>query len=948
MKPLFKKKSLIAFILMTLFLACNVIFSYGFTIGGIDYIRPQGEVVTFGGNLWRDNYSKGTAIFPLSEAWEPVEVGRTEGQPLIIDGIIFTLGDKSLKAIKQEDGDILRSYNIQTTNPNFNPGSLFVLKHSDTSYQLISSSKDGKVISIRANVVRNSDSSIVGLSFSPHWQFDAAQLTINGEMAAQFLTQTVTILKDANTALSKVYIGFGTYTGHMVVLDSESGTIAVNGSLEFDSILGSSGGITYRDFSDIILAKNNIASGGFAGGVVHNGVLNPSLGVKDEVHTEGIIGPMAYAVIDNVSTGSTSGMLIAQDKLGRIIGYNTTENELFYIIDKYQGAASINSIAIAGKYLLVTFAEDVAGRSRVVCINYENAIEAAQYDPNKIANTSIVFEELFEAHTYSGAIALSVAEQEYDSFGNIKEVIFREVFLTANRETNSSEDNLKMFYLDQYNAALKRPIPVPYAFQIEESPGVYRTEKGIHISGGISSQLSYGGGYLVFVDGRGYLHAYTAVKENNIALVNFENSSSLLERGKTYTAVVDVVNYTGELQENIPIEYWINDEKIHEGRISFGADGITVNFQYTLPVDYEGDNLKLEARLNMQTPRVLEEITYDDNTATLMMEVAKLEELDLEVTRITHSSFYKGQFGVVNVHVRNNSDKTISNPAVPVRLQIVGTTLQMTESINLAPNGTTTVSYRLQVPDTLMSFNIIGEINHTRVYQETNYSNNSKQITANIINPVQVSGCVPDSTSWTEYRSVSQYSSGQIVDRHYVDRFSHYEYYDGPQIGTNPDGSPIYQQIAEAIYESVLAGYTVRFNASLSATVNVTPGTIKAGYGIEVTATSSIATNYDKPYKLTNVQNIYVSFPDKATPVMLVPQGNTASLGTLTWILPSNAQSVFAERKHYIPVEWPDGNYQVRLSLQNAITPADSLCQDLVDAISISGQMYEDDHTGIR
>ena len=947
MKAFYKSNYLVIALLLLLIISTNLIYVHGFTFGGLDYINTQGEVVSFGGNLWNDNYSKGTAIFPLSEAWTPVSVGQTDGQPLIIDGIIFTIGGKNITAINKETGAVIRTANVQTMYPHFNAGSLFVLKHSSSIYQLISPSKDGRVVSITANVVRNSDNSIVGLNFFPHWQFNISQLSRTGTKAAQLLTQTVTILKDANTSLNKVYIGFGTYGGHLVVLDSSNGNGVVNSDVEFDSIVGTSGGIVYRNFADIILPKNNGAAGGFVGGTVLNGVLNSNLSVKDDIHTEGIIGPMAYSVINNISTGSTSGMLIAQDKLGRIIGYNTTENQLFYVIDKYQGAGSINSIAIAGKYLLVTFAEDKIGKSRVVCINYETAIEAAHYDANKAANDSVMFEESFDAHTYSGAIALSVAEQEFDSFGNIKEVIFREVFLAANRSTVASAKNLQMFYLDQYNFADKKPISVPYAFQKEESPGVYKTFSGIHISGGVNSQLSYGGGYLVFVDGRGYLHAYTAVKEDNLALVNFENSSTLLERGKTYTAVVDVVNYTGEFQENVPIEFCINDEKIHEGRISFGADGITVSFQYTLPIDYDKDNLKLEAKLNMKLPRILDEITYDDNISTLIMDVAKVEELDLEVTKITHSSFFKGQYGIVNVHVKNNSNKTISNPAVPVRLQIAGTTVQMIESINLAPNKSTTVSFRLSVPDTLMSFNIIGDVNHTRVYTETTYANNSKQVTANIISQSLIAGCTPTSTTWTEYRSVSQYSSGSIIDRHFEDQFSHYEYYE-EQIGSKPDGTPIYREYSEAIYVSVLVGYTVRFNAQLNASVNISPRTIKAGYGIEVTATTSVSTNYDKPYKLTNAQNIFVSFPDKSSPTVLVPQGSTASLGSVTWRLPANALSVLSEKKHYIPVDWPDGAYKVKLSIQDAITPNDILCKDLEESIIVSGQMFEDDHTGIR
>jgi len=917
------------------------------TVGGLDYIKTQGDVVSFGGNLWNDNYSKGTAIFPLSEAWAPVAVGQTDGQPLIVDGIIFTLGGKHLTAINKETGEILRTTNVQNMYPHFNAGSLFVLKHSSVSYQLISPSKDGKVVSISANVIRNSDNSIVGLHFSPHWQFNVSLLSATGSMAAQLLTQTVTILKDTNTALHKVYIGFGTYGGHMVVLDSANGSSIVNSNVELDSVLGTSGGIVYRNFADIILPKNNGASGGFVGGTVLNGVLNLNTSVKDELHSEGIVGPMAYTVINNASSGGTSGMLIAQDKLGRIIGYNTTEDRLFYIIDKYQGTSSLNSIAVAGRYLLITYAEDKSGKSRVVCIDYENAIEAAQYDTNKIANDSVMFEELLEAHSNSGAIALSVAEHEFDSFGSIKEVIFREVFITANRSTSTDAKNLQMFYLDQYNSITKKPIAVPYAFKKEETPGVYKTFSSINIAGGINSQLSYGGGYLVFVDGKGFLHAYTAVKESNLALVNFENTSTLLERGKTYSAAIDVVNYTGEFQENVPIEFWINGERIHEGRISFGADGITVNFQYTLPINYEGDSLKLEAKLNMKLPRFLNETTYDDNIAMLIMDVAMVEELDLEVTRITHGSFFRGQYGIVNVHVKNNSNKTISSPAVPVRLQIAGTAVQMTESINLAPNKTTTVSFRLSVPDELMSFNIIGEVNHTRVYTEINYANNSKQVTASVINPSLVAGCTTNSTTWTEYRGVSQFTSGTIVDRHYEDQFSHYEYYQ-EQIGTEPDGTPIYREYSDAIYVTVLVGYTVRFNAQLNASINISPGTIKAGYGIAATATTSVNTNYDKPYKLTNAQNIYISFPDKSTAVMLVPQGNTSSLGALTWILPSNSQSVLAERKHYIPVDWPDGVYKVKLSIQDAITPKDSLCRTIEETINIHGQMYEDDHTGIR
>ncbi|WP_026478396.1 CARDB domain-containing protein [Alkaliphilus transvaalensis] len=947
---IFTKNKYIVLILTLVFLSTNILYAQNLNFGGIDYINTKGEIISFGGNLWNDNYSKGTAIFPLSEAWSPVQVGHSDGQPLIVDGIIFTISGKNLTAINQKTGEILRTTNIQMIYPHFNSSNLFVLKHSNEKYQLITPSKDGKILSIMANVVRNNDEGIVGLSYSQHWQWDVTKLERTGLTVSQILTNSVTVLKDANPSINKAYLGFGTYTGHMVVLDATSGVPVVNGAVEFDSILGSGSGIVYRNFADIILPSNNPSKnvGGVVGGTVHNGVLNLNLGNTKDFHTEGIIGPMAYAVINNIGTGGTRGMLVAQDKLGRIVAYDTSNNALLYMVDKYVGTSTINSISIAGKYLLVTFAEEKNGRSRIVSINYERAIEAAQYDTNKLANDAIVFEESFDSHSYSGATAVSVAEQELDSFGNIKEVIYREVFMVANRSTNSSTKNIQMFYLDQYHSNTKRPISVPYAFQREESSGVFNTTNGLHITGGVTSQLSYGGGYLIFVDGRGYLHAYTAVKENNLALVNFENSSELLEKGNTYQAVVDVVNYTGEFQENIPIEFWINDEKIHEGRIDFGADGITVNFQYTIPLNYDKDYLKLDAKLNMVTPRTLNEKTYDDNIATLMVDVMKQEELDLEVSKITHSRFFRGQYGIVNVHVKNNSDKTIASPSVPVRLQIAGTNVELVEQINLAPNATSTVSFRVQVPDQLMSFVLVAEVNHTRVYTETNYANNRKQATANIINAFASTGCINSSTTWEEYRSVDQYTSGSIVNRHYESRFSHYNYVQGGVIGTGPNGNPIYSQIPVPVYVNVLVGYTVRFQATLNGTMTVTPNSIKAGYGIEVEAETWVTTNYDKPYKLTNSQSIYAYFPDSNTPVMLEPQGNVSSLSKVKWILPQNLQSVFRERRHYIPVEWPDGPYKISLDMQNAVTPSVALCRQMEGSITIDGQMYEDDHTGIR
>ncbi|SCY17612.1 hypothetical protein [Alkaliphilus peptidifermentans] len=934
-------------VLIAILLLSITISHANFEFGGLDYINTQGKVVSFGGNLWNDNYSKGTAIFPLAKAWEPVDVGLNDGQPLIIDNLIFTLGGTSAVAVRKDTGEILNQVNLQSIYPHYSSGSLFALKHSNNQYQLISPSKDGRVISFTANIVRDTEGNPTGVNFLPHWSFSVTQLNREElEITSKILTQNATILVDSNSSLNKVYVGFGTDTGHMVVLDSSSGTPLTKGRVLVDSVLGSGSGITYRNFDHIIFSANKGDTGGFVGASVSNGVLTPNLKVKDDIHVDGIIGPMAYAVIDNYFSGGTNGMLVAQDKLGRIIGYDTTNDKLLFIIDHFEGNKTMNGISIAGKYLLLTFAEDINGRAKTVCINYEKAIEEAQYDEDKRANYSTLFENTFASNTYSSAIALSVAEQEFDSIGNIKETIYREVFLTAHRGTKSPQKNLNMFYLDQYNASTKKPISVPYAFQIMESEGVYKTVDGLHIEGGVFSQISYGEGYLVFIDGLGKLNAYTAIKENNLALVNFENTADLLEKGETYQAIVDVVNYTGENQDNIPIEYWINGTRVHEDRLSFGADGITVYFQYTVPIDFDEDSITIEAKLNMKTPRTLEETTYDDNIAAITMEVLQQEELDLEVTHITHSRFYKGQYGTVNVHVRNNSDQTIYNPSAPVRMRIAGTTAEFVQHINLPPKAAGTVSFRLQVPNEERDFTIIGEINHTRVYVETDYTNNTKSKVASIIGVTPSTGCVTDYTEWIEYRSVEGYSSGSKVKEHWTQVFSHYDE-EEEEVGTDADGEPIYRTRRTPVYVPKLIGWDVQFYASSGASMSVSPTTIKTGYGIEVEAETWVITNYDRPWILSNMQNVYAYFSD-GTSVAMIPQGSTSSIDNLKWILPQNHASVFAQRRHYIPIEWPDGNYKINIFADNANTPGGTLCSDASQTITIQGTMYEDDHTGIR
>jgi len=660
MKLRYKVLGLILAIIM---ITTSVITYADMSYGGIDYVEPNGSaVVGFNTNIWKNNLVISKTQFPLVEAWkEPY--GNILGQPLIVDDVVFAISDNAkLNVIDIATGKSIASVSLAQKDKYTANGNMFLIKKAKGENQLIIPLRDGLITSKTVKVTY-SNNKPVSATIANTWseEFDISTLNDQNVKTSKIITKDMNILKDKT--LEKSYIGFGTYSGHIIVLDVDTGKPITNGNVEVTGTIGSSG-IVYRNFETIVLPKNMDTAGELVGGAVVNGIFMLNDYGYTLLHDEGLISPTVYKVIKHPVKNKKIGMLILQDKTGDIIGYDTTDQETMFIIDKYRGNQTVDGFTIIEKYVLVTLTSKKDKSASVLCLDYNNAIIEGLNNEDMTANDSILFEEKTNAISYSGTLAISVAERENLDNGNIKETVYNQVFLTADK---GEKDSLKMFYMDQYNASTKRAIPVPYGFGVKSGENIV-TKSSIDIEGGITTPLSFACNHLVFGDGKGNLIAYTPIEENNLAVVNMRNTAEELTRGETYIATVDIINATGKHQQQIPIELIINDQVAHSGLIDIPTEGITVNFQYTVPKEYNKDEVTLKVEVNLKEPHVLDEITYKDNDSKMTLKVSEAA-IDLEAKNIQQSTPVAADtYNTAKVDIINHSDYDQDNVLIYYKL----------------------------------------------------------------------------------------------------------------------------------------------------------------------------------------------------------------------------------------------------------------------------------------
>ncbi len=141
------------------------------------------------------------------------------------------------------------------------------------------------------------------------------------------------------------------------------------------------------------------------------------------------------------------------------------------------------------------------------------------------------------------------------------------------------------------------------------------------------------------------------------------------------------------------------------------------------------------------------------------------------------------------------------------------------------------------------------------------------------------------------------------------------------------------------------------YSASLTGTMQVTPDSLsptatatslKSGYGIQEKIHARVTT--DQGAAVTAAQNAVTYFPEfgyKEFWRLLEP---SVSGKNSSFEFRPNKYSTYGRRTHFTPIWYPDGSYAPYTWLLDCWTPAGMLSLDLTDAVTISGNLWEEWH----
>ena len=313
------------------------------------------------------------------------------------------------------------------------------------------------------------------------------------------------------------------------------------------------------------------------------------------------------------------------------------------------------------------------------------------------------------------------------------------------------------------------------------------------------------------------------------------------------------------------------------------------------------------------------------------------------------ASYYEGKDYVLAVQVRNLTAQPV--PEVDVQLKIGNQTV--TESTCVLGNGTNIVVFRATAPMagsypvllTIDPFNKIderppnGEKNNRSNEDGTiRYDGSQEAVTTSVVELVR--------------NDIPNPENSELEADHI---------YRNKEIPTVPSlSSNTYHTWKEYRYvggKYVKNTYWANLHTSFAITpdprvyIKDYPDKMESGFGMYVTATTQVNTNYDHPEKLVTPQMYWVFYPEtsywsdpywyKYAEALEIKNGIIGSMGTNSWQYSVSPYSVTNSRLHYTPVWFPDGMYEAVGQAFYGWTPAGQLYQQKSDSVEIEGDMYD-------
>lgn len=648
---------------------------------GTNYLNTQ-EPVAFKGNFWHTGIQESDIIMPLRAAWE-LEVGNVTSQPIFDGKYLYILAGDSIKQIDSAEASVVGTVKIQTSLTPSNSHITLVKNgdgwfNSDKKNRLIFGTRQGKVYCLKI-IDGAMDQSWV------EWVYDTdSSLPINSNPA--FVFDTIT---------EDPYVVFGSDNKYFYILDNNGNL--VHKALE-NAPITSAPIVFHTNYNDVhssFLYGVDSANAYISSGMMNYGEykVNPLLNknITTAYQMDGIAGITTEAVeIDGIS----QNIAIVLDRKGNMFCISLRTGELLWKLSKYAvaGVTATSTPSIDEDYAYGIVNRN--GKAKIFAVDYRRAIELGKDDPYSSAvNAAIVFDS--EDDEFGGISSTSVSVIRvtmHDDEGNAN--IRGRIAIVGD---SGSSDNLKVYYTNQAdNSKAKR---IRDAFQVrEEDTNKLITKDAATIPGGVKSEILYSGGYVYVVGGNGKLYAFSGTSEDNLALLNMQNSQTPVQRGQSYEVTANIANYTGKDSSPLDIIFTLITESgekhnIEKKDMVIPAAGLTTHLSYTVPADYSGEYISIRCEINAadaEGNRKSTEVDYEDNIQELRVKVA--ETIDLAASIVRQGSYKEKRNVTTNIQVTNYSNYDLQD--VPIDIYMDGAKLappQVPKYVSIGKQSTITI-----------------------------------------------------------------------------------------------------------------------------------------------------------------------------------------------------------------------------------------------------------------
>lgn len=516
----------------------------------------------------------------------------------------------------------------------------------------------------------------------------------------------------------------------------------------------------------------------------------------------------------------------------------------------------------------------------------------------------------------------------------------------------------------------------------------------------------FDGGFLIVTSGSGNVHAFKYEPINNLKISEFykkteaaeadysfengeeiivsatiENQSGIALEDVEFDLTFDkgyfgqepkLLAYTvyrnglesvnGEIAVNDSIEVYGNHEIIVEEKDEFGdmkdilkgyekgyfnfksdmgQQGVRVEFKLQVPENYASNSLELFVRTNIGNPPSLLETTYEDNDALLELRNA---QYDFAIRNMYVPDLRTGEKAFIRFDVANDSEKDWegSNLYLSTRIKdSSGTTIKyerkpfedFTYDYKLEAATSRRVSSFMTLPSSVKDgerLTATAFIDCDDNISEESENNNISSRYFDVDNDADIcKGNVleVDESKWFsrgEDESWEDHNGGVLTDSYSITTRS----------GNKEDG---YEY-----YTTYYRKYT--YTSNLKMVVKTSKTKLKSGYGFVVEAYCEVTTDQDDKSGIEPCNEVWTFANGLAYDMEKVDDGD-GNPYTTKFILPKNNESKFEERKVFVPLDYQDGLFNVRVCTGNVAGTGGQMYASKAFDVEIEGHMYEDINT---